>query len=34
MTDLSATILENWQVRKTRQQKTEFIEFLKGDFPN
>lgn len=34
MTDLSATILENWQVRKTRQQKTEFIEFLKGDFPD
>lgn len=33
MTELSATILENWQVRKTRQQKTEFIEFLKGEIP-
>lgn len=33
MTDLSATILEKWQVRKTRQQKTEFIEFLKGEIP-
>ena len=34
MTNLSETILKDWQVRKTRQQKTEFIEFLKGDFPN
>lgn len=33
MTDLSATILKNWQVRKTRQQKTEFIEFMKGKIP-
>ena len=33
MTDLSETILKDWQVRKTRQQKTEFIEFLKGEIP-
>lgn len=33
MTELSAAILEKWQVRKTRQQKTEFIEFIKGEIP-
>ena len=33
MTDLSETILKDWQVRKTRQQKTEFIEFMKGEIP-
>ncbi len=33
MTDLSSTILEKWQVRKTRQQKTDFIEFMKGEIP-
>jgi hypothetical protein len=33
MTSLSQTILDRWQVRKTRQQKTEFIEFMKSQFP-
>lgn len=30
MTELSKEILEKWQVRKTRKQKTDFINFLKG----
>ena len=33
MTNLSETILKDWQVRKTRQQKTDFIEFMKGEIP-
>lgn len=30
MTELSKEILEKWQIRKTRKQKTDFINFLKG----
>lgn len=33
MTDLSRDILENWQIRKTRKQKTAFIEYLCRAFP-
>ena len=33
MTNLSETILKDWHVRKTRQQKTDFIEFMKGEIP-
>lgn len=31
--NISSTILERYQVRKTRRQKTEFIEFLQANFP-
>ncbi len=31
MTDLSKKILENWQVRKTRRQKSDFIAFLQSE---
>ncbi len=34
MTDLSKEILEKYQVRKTRKQKTEFIELMRAHFPN
>lgn len=34
MTELSKKILDAWQVRKTRAQKTEFIEFMKGALPS
>lgn len=33
MTPLSKEILENWQVRKTKKQKTAFIEFLQSRLP-
>lgn len=33
MTETSKKILEKYQVRKKRAQKTEFIEFMKGEFP-
>lgn len=33
MTDLSKLILDKWQVRKTRQQKTAFIDFMKSQIP-
>lgn len=33
MTELSIEILENWQIRKSFRQKTDFIEFLKGRIP-
>lgn len=33
MTPLSETILANWQVRKTRKQKTAFIEFMQSQIP-
>lgn len=33
MTPLSEAILEKWQVRKTKKQKTDFIEFLKSQIP-
>ena len=33
MTELSRTILRDWQVRKTRAQKLRFIEFLQGQLP-
>ena len=33
MTELSTSILKDWQVRKTRQQKTDFIEFMKEEIP-
>ena len=33
MTDLSKAILDRWQVRKTKKQKTAFIEFMKSNFP-
>ena len=33
MTPLSETILENWQVRKTKKQKTAFIEFMQSKIP-
>ena len=33
MTELSRTILETWQVRKTKQQKSDFIAFLQTEFP-
>lgn len=34
MTDVSKEILDRWQVRKTRPQKTEFIDFMKRKFPD
>ena len=34
MTPLSEAILANWQVRKTKQQKTEFIEFMQSQIPD
>lgn len=34
MTDISKKILEEYQVRKTKKQKLEFIELLRGYFPN
>ncbi len=34
MTDISKEILEKYQVRKTRKQKTAFIEFMRAHFPN
>ncbi len=34
MTECSKLILSKYQVRKTRKQKTEFIEFLKKQLPN
>lgn len=33
MTPLSEAILADWQVRKTKKQKTAFIEFLKSNIP-
>lgn len=33
MTELSESILSNWQVRKTKKQKTAFIEFLRSQIP-
>lgn len=33
MTPLSETILKDWQVRKTKKQKTAFIDFLTGRLP-
>ena len=33
MTELSKTILDHWQVRKTKKQKTAFIEFMQSHFP-
>ncbi len=33
MTELSQTILEKWQIRKTKAQKTAFIDFLTGQIP-
>lgn len=33
MTPLSETILANWQVRKTKTQKTAFIEFMQSQIP-
>ena len=34
MTILSNTIFEKFQVRKTRKQKTSFINFMRGNIPN
>lgn len=34
MTDISKEILEKYQVRKSKKQKTEFIEFMRAHFPN
>ena len=34
MTELSKEILEKYQIRKTRKQKTAFIEFIRAHFPN
>lgn len=34
MTPLSETILSSWQVRKTKKQKTAFIEFMQSQIPN
>lgn len=33
MTDISKEILKKYQIRKTKKQKTEFIEFLRAHFP-
>lgn len=33
MTPISETVLKHWQVRKTADQKTAFIQFLQGQFP-
>ncbi len=34
MTDLSETILKKYQIRRTKKQKTEFIELLKDNYPD
>ena len=34
MTQISEEILEKYQIRKTRKQKTAFIEFMRAHFPN
>ena len=34
MTSISKEILEKYQVRKTKKQKTAFIEFMRAHFPN
>lgn len=34
MTEFSKEILDRWQVRKTRRQKTDFIGFMKQHFPD
>lgn len=34
MTPLSEAILASWQVRKTKKQKTAFIEFMQSQIPN
>ena len=34
MTELSNTILEKYQIRKTKKQKTAFIEFMSGQIPD
>lgn len=34
MTELSQKILDSWQVRKTREQKTKFIDFMKSEIPS
>lgn len=34
MNKISKEILENYQIRKTRKQKTAFIEFLRAHYPN
>jgi hypothetical protein len=34
MQDFSKEILEKYQVRKTKAQKTEFIEFMRGKYPD
>lgn len=33
MTQLSQTILDHWQIRKTKAQKTAFIDFMKAQLP-
>lgn len=33
MTDISKEILEKYQIRKNKKQKTEFIEFMRAHFP-
>ncbi len=33
MTELSQTVLDQWQVRKTKAQKLAFIDFLRGEIP-
>ena len=33
MTEITQKILADWQVRKTKKQKTAFIEFLRGYYP-
>ena len=34
MNEISKEILEKYQIRKTRKQKTAFIEFLRAHYPN
>ena len=34
MTKLSKKILDSWQVRKTREQKSKFIDFMKSEIPS
>ena len=34
MTELTQKILADWQIRKTKKQKTAFIEFLRGYYPD
>ena len=34
MTELSKKILDSWQVRKTRDQKSKFIDFMKSEIPS